>query len=214
MARSPLLLLLACVLGLVRGTSAQLVPGNKFPYYDQCRRNAAHSGQELIALKPEKLEGGAVKMCFKINVKKSCTPETFKFKGHYIKSRCCNTTFAKVKMYVDPKCKWQFHPSPVEVPRTSRSAGFAKAVSPTWSANSVPEKYAMVKFTQFGPILQSQVQDTKFCLVLTPGPCSLKDFMGISNPTARAKKIFQVAIYDRKKDGYECCPTFTYPASP
>ena len=50
-------------------------------------------------------------------------------------------------------------------------------------------------------------------LVLAGKPgknCSTDGLIGITNPRRLPHGDFQLAIYDRKTDNYECCPTFNY----
>ncbi len=58
------------------------------------------------------------------------------------------------------------------------------------------------------------------CLMLAPssyalcraaaGPCNVSTLLGITSPFNRPRRLLQVALYDRKVDNYECCPTFNF----
>jgi hypothetical protein len=47
------------------------------------------------------------------------------------------------------------------------------------------------------------------CIPTTGGVChTLED---IANPASAADGLFMIAIFDRKVNNYECCPTFSFP---
>ncbi len=81
----------------------------------------------------------AVRACFVVRVNNSatCPEEIFRQNRRTVVSRCCNTSFAKIKFYVDARCRSQFQASPVTVPGAA-GATLNKNVSPSFGACGVP----------------------------------------------------------------------------
>lgn len=93
--------------------------------------------------------------CWQVNVKPSnqCSAQG---------TRCCNTSFSKIKAYVNSACgKGAFGQMNI-----SNSQGFSKIVSPVWTDKS--RDTTNIKWTQFGPIPQSKLAGTVLCMRMAP----------------------------------------------
>ncbi|KAJ9516276.1 hypothetical protein QJQ45_001107 [Haematococcus lacustris] len=176
--------------------------GSGFPYFDNCRSSLSETRFD-VRLTSEAVNpvNGSV-FCWTVYVK----PATACLSPQ---RRCCSTSFAKVKLYTNQLCNRSFSVMQVTAPLINFNVTASVSQDNVCSAQSITN---CVKFTQFGPIPQSGANGTTLCMRMRSaregGVCHT--LQQITNPVLANRSLFELGIYDRKVDNYECCPTFAY----
>ncbi|GLI61422.1 hypothetical protein VaNZ11_003780 [Volvox africanus] len=114
--------------------------------------------------------------------------------------RCCQTGFNKFKFYPDPSCR----------------RAITDIVYQTNSGRVIGVD--SVYFENFGDTFIGKVTTLTFSLANANGgvlcwslvdPCPT--LLQFTHPATRDKNLFEVALYDKKVDNYECCPLGAIP---
>ncbi|KAJ9516496.1 hypothetical protein QJQ45_011158 [Haematococcus lacustris] len=196
------LVLIAVVASWATVCRAGDATGSGFPYFDNCRRSLSETRFD-VRLTSEAVNpvNGSV-FCWTVYVK----PATACLSPQ---RRCCSTSFAKVKLYTNQLCNRSFSVMQVTAPLINFNVTASVTQDNVCSAQSITN---CVKFTQFGPIPQSGADGTTLCMRMRSaregGVCHT--LQQITNPVLANRSLFELGIYDRKVDNYECCPTFAY----
>ncbi|KAL6753716.1 hypothetical protein V8C86DRAFT_2721374 [Haematococcus lacustris] len=196
------LVLIAIVASWATVSQAGDATGSGFPYFDNCRRSLSETRFD-VRLTSEAVNpvNGSV-FCWTVYVK----PATACLSPQ---RRCCSTSFAKVKLYTNQLCNRSFSVMQVTAPLINFNVTASVSQDNVCSAQSITN---CVKFTQFGPIPQSGANGTTLCMRMRSaregGVCHT--LQQITNPVLANRSLFELGIYDRKVDNYECCPTFAY----
>ncbi|KAL6753711.1 hypothetical protein V8C86DRAFT_441247 [Haematococcus lacustris] len=194
--------LIAIVASWATVSQAGDATGSGFPYFDNCRSSISETRFD-VRLTSEAVNpvNGSV-FCWTVYVK----PATACLSPQ---RRCCSTSFAKVKLYTNQLCNRSFSVMQVTAPLINFNVTASVTQDNVCSAQSITN---CVKFTQFGPIPQSGANGTTLCMRMRSaregGVCHT--LQQITNPVLANRSLFELGIYDRKVDNYECCPTFAY----
>ncbi|GIL54257.1 hypothetical protein Vafri_9838 [Volvox africanus] len=109
--------------------------------------------------------------------------------------RCCQTGFNKFKFYPDPSCR-----------RAITDIAYQTNLGRVIGVDSV-------YFENFGDTFIGKITTLTFSLANANGgvlcwslvdPCPT--LLQFTHPATRGKNLFEVALYDKKVDNYECCP--------
>ncbi|GFH17789.1 DUF3707 domain-containing protein [Haematococcus lacustris] len=202
------LVLIAVVASWATACHAGDATGSGFPYFDNCRRSLSETRFD-VRLTSEAVNpvNGSV-FCWTVYVK----PATACLSPQ---RRCCSTSFAKVKLYTSRSCCCgsNMHVGESSSIMAHNHAAALPSCRPALqqelqcdASDSATDKLQCdsICVASLAPFpSQGLMEPPCVCACGQPGK-------QITNPVLANRSLFELGIYDRKVDNYECCPTFAY----